>query len=84
MKKNFNKLFTIINQDLYNLNKDNYNCQSCKTIIIDPKLCKNCRYMYCNTCSLNNLNCPKCLNYPLSDITHQKKYIKIKSNSYAS
>ena len=83
MKRKFNKLFAIINQDFYNLNHDNYDCQSCKTII-DPKLCKSCRFMYCNGCSLNNLNCPKCLNYPLSDITHQKKYIKIKSNSYAS
>jgi len=61
-KENFMNNFEIDNKDLYLVNKDHINCNICKELIFDPKMCKECGLLYCNLCFKTKKSCINCLN----------------------
>jgi len=48
--------------------KDNVDCHLCKALVIDPKNCKECCFMFCKSCLIENSQCPKCL-HPVCEPT---------------
>ena len=73
MHKEFNEIFQIKNSEVYLATKKIVDCHNCKRIIIDPRLCKECGFMYCNTCLINNSKCPRCFIYPTFGPTFSNK-----------
>ena len=76
MKCDFKKFFQIKNTEFYQNNKVNFDCNSCKELIFDPKQCNKCGFLYCSSCLisnsnlLNNYKCPLCLNNSTSEFTN--------------
>ena len=69
MSKEFNEVFQIKNKETYLARKDISDCNSCERIILDPRLCKGCDYMFCKLCLINTSKCPRCLIYPAIEPT---------------
>jgi len=61
-KQKFMKTFEIINKDLYLINKDHINCNICKDLVFNPKMCKDCGLIYCNICFTSKNTCINCPN----------------------
>ena len=68
MKQTFNDFFEIKNKDCYQVYKDSIDCRSCQNIILDPKLCIKCGFLFCNKCLIKNTNCPLCLDSSITEI----------------
>ena len=64
--------FQIKNKDYYQMNKESIDCHSCQNIILDPKICKKCGFLFCNKCLRKN-KCPMCLISSTTDILLSNK-----------
>ena len=72
MKNDFQDHFQIIDEEQYKAYKFSFNCLLCKSLIFNPKMCKECSLIFCKECIdnyiLENSCCPnKCENYVICE-----------------
>ena len=83
MEQKFNDFFKIKNQEVYLMKKDTSDCHNCQNILLGPRLCKKCGFLFCKDClkaKKTKNKCPHCLNSSTIKIllSHQTLLDKVK------
>ena len=71
--KSTTEYFKFKNIDDYINNKNKYDCQSCHTLILEPKLCNSCNLLFCTPCLIDKTACPLCSNIQITNIAESTK-----------
>ena len=81
LRLEFNDFFKLLNEEIYLVNQETIDCCICQSMIINPRICKECGTLYCKACLDKNSSCSKnCPNYEQCEPSafHLKSLEKIK------
>jgi len=75
IRNKFSNFYIIKNKVDYSFFRKSIDCNICKDIILDPRLCGECENLLCKSCFNTKSSCPSCQSTTIIEVDSQNKRI---------